>query len=98
LAECGGASCFGATASFKVKDGSWDDFAERDPAGTQRLALDGSDTVWLFSETGITGYHQDGETQRAELYSQQYVVDADGKLWLLTWDGDQTLLWVTRDQ
>jgi sugar lactone lactonase YvrE len=98
LSECGGASCFGATAPFRIQNGSWEAFAERDPAGTQRLALDGSDTVWLFSESGISGYHQDGVTQHAELYTQQYVVDADGKLWLLTWEGDQTLLWVTRDQ
>ena len=95
LAECGGASCFGATVPYRVHNGVWEQFAERAEMDFQRLVLDGQGGMWLFWELGISQFEAGEPTLVAELYTTRYAVDPDGRLWIVTGMKDEQVLWVT---
>jgi ligand-binding sensor domain-containing protein len=93
LAECGGASCFGATVPYRVHNGQWEQFAERSEIGFQRLVLDGTGELWALWEPGISRIEADELTLAADLYTTRYAVDADGRIWIVTGIAAEQVLW-----
>jgi ligand-binding sensor domain-containing protein len=98
LAECGGASCFGATAPYRVHDGEWEPFADRSEMDLQRLVLDGEGEVWIFWDPGISRLEDGEPTLVAELYTTRYAVDAEGNLWIVTGSEKDQVLWVVKEK
>jgi hypothetical protein len=93
LAECGGASCFGATVPYRVHNGQWDQFAKRSEMGFQRLLLDGTGDLWAFWEPGISRIEAGELTLAADLYTTRYTIDSDGRIWIVTGMEAQQVLW-----
>jgi len=93
LAECGGASCFGATVPYRVHNGQWEQFAERAEMDLQRLVLDGKGGIWLFWEPGISRIEAGELTLAADLYTTLYTIDSDGRIWIVTGMEAQQVLW-----
>lgn len=94
LAECGGASCFGATVPYRVHDGAWERFAQRDDSGMQRSLLAAGGSLWIFWEPGISRIEAGEPTLVAELNTTHYAVDSDGRLWIVTGMEAEQVLWM----
>jgi hypothetical protein len=93
---CGGASCYGSVALYRVRDGVWNQIggvAEYD--GTQRGPLFGADgTPWVFWGWGVYRIVEDTPELMAPLYARSIVMDGSGRVWFLAWYEGRDWLWM----
>jgi hypothetical protein len=90
---CGGASCGNNLARYSEKNGTWDVINQTSETIFDKIFIDSGGTSWYFSGQDI--YHLSGTNKEkvAHLEVISVVSDGQGKLWLLTIDKGQYLLW-----
>jgi hypothetical protein len=93
---CGGASCYGSIALYRVHDGTWTqigDVAEYD--GVQWGPIFDTDgTPWIFWDGGnVYRIIDDTPELMASLYTRSAVMDGSGRVWFLAWHNGQDWLW-----
>ncbi len=98
LVLCGGASCFGRIALYRIEDDVWTQIGDTADFGgglpAHKLVPDGADAYWLFWVGSL--YRVVGET--AELVYglgpvYHTVVDASGRVWFAAWYDGRDWLW-----
>jgi hypothetical protein len=93
---CGGASCYGSIALYRVHDGAWTQVggvAEYD--GVQWGPIFEADgTPWVFWDGGnVYRIVEDTPELMASLYTRSVVTDGSGQVWFLAWHNGQNWLW-----
>jgi ligand-binding sensor domain-containing protein len=91
LALCGGASCFGDIASYRVQSGVWTQTEEQ--IAQWELASDADGTPWLFADGSIYRITGDVPEKIAQLSARFVTVGADRRIWFVARREGRDILW-----
>jgi hypothetical protein len=96
LVLCGGASCFGSSVLYHLRDETWNQIGEVSEFdyGYWGPLFDAAGTPWIFWTGGI--YRIQGNTPElvSPLAGRLGAIDGNGKLWLVAPYEGQDALWV----
>jgi hypothetical protein len=94
---CGGASCFGGVARYQVSasTGTWSLIGEaaHDDDRMNIFVFGAADTVWLFTENGLSIVVDDFPDYMAPLYAWDVSTDSGGNTWVGAYFEGQNYLW-----
>jgi hypothetical protein len=92
---CGGASCYGSIALYRVHNAVWiqiGEVAEFEGAEWGPI-FDADGTAWVFWSGGVYRIVEGTPELMASLYARSVVVDDSGQVWFLAWHEGQEWLW-----
>jgi hypothetical protein len=90
---CGGASCGNTIARYSEIGGNWELINQTTAAGFDQVIVFPNGVSWYFSGQDLYQLSGTNKEKIAHLPFLSIVTDDQGKLWLLTMDKGQFLLW-----